>query len=80
MRRRHCSRHSAWHGDEAFNRLEGPDPQVLVFSWIAAAVEEQRALMGEHYWPYNIDDNRTALEAVTQFAYEQGALVRKGRV
>jgi 4,5-dihydroxyphthalate decarboxylase len=58
--------------DEAFNRLEGPDPQVLVVSWIAAAVEEQRALMGEHYWPYNIHDNRTALEAVTQFAYEQG--------
>jgi 4,5-dihydroxyphthalate decarboxylase len=58
--------------DEAFNRLEGPDPQILVVSWIAAAVEEQRTLMGEHYWPYNIDDNRTALEAVTQFAYEQG--------
>jgi 4,5-dihydroxyphthalate decarboxylase len=58
--------------DEAFKRLEGPDPQILVVSWIAAAVEEQRALMGEHYWPYNIDDNRIALEAVTQFAYEQG--------
>ena len=40
--------------DEAFNRLEGPDPQVLVVSWIAAAVEEQRALMGEHYWPITL--------------------------
>jgi 4,5-dihydroxyphthalate decarboxylase len=58
--------------DEAFKRLEGPDPQILVVSWIAAAVEEQRALMGEDYWPYNIDHNRTALEAITQFAYEQG--------
>jgi 4,5-dihydroxyphthalate decarboxylase len=58
--------------DEAFNRLEGADPQVLVVSWVAAAVDEQRALMGENYWAYNIEDNRRALEAITQFAHEQG--------
>jgi len=58
--------------DEAFNRLEGADPQILVVSWVAAAVEEQRALMGENYWAYNIDDNRLALEAITQLSYEQG--------
>lgn len=58
--------------DEAFHRLEGADPQILVISWAAAAVEEQRALMGEHYWAYNIAANRRALDAFTQFAYEQG--------
>jgi 4,5-dihydroxyphthalate decarboxylase len=58
--------------DEAFNRLEGADPQILVISWAGAAVEEQRALMGENYWAYNIENNRRALEAMTQFAYEQG--------
>ncbi|HZA55056.1 MAG TPA: hypothetical protein VE616_12465 [Candidatus Udaeobacter sp.] len=58
--------------DEAFSRLEGSDPQVLVISWAAAAVDEQRALMGENYWSYNIENNRAALEAMTQFAYEQG--------
>jgi 4,5-dihydroxyphthalate decarboxylase len=58
--------------DEAINRLEGSDPQILVISWAAAAVEEQRALMGEDYWAYNIDRNRPALEAITQFAHEQG--------
>jgi 4,5-dihydroxyphthalate decarboxylase len=58
--------------DEAFNRLEGADPQVLVISWAAAAVDEQRALMGENYWAYNIEDNRPALEAITQFGHEQG--------
>jgi len=58
--------------DEAFNRLEGADPQVIVISWAAASVQEQRALMGENYWPYNIADNRRALEAMTQYAYEQG--------
>jgi 4,5-dihydroxyphthalate decarboxylase len=58
--------------DVAFNRLEGDNPQVLVISWVAAAVDEQRALMGENYWAYNIEDNQRALNAITQFAYEQG--------
>jgi 4,5-dihydroxyphthalate decarboxylase len=58
--------------DEAFNRLEGADPQILIISWAAAAVDEQRALMGDNYWAYNIEDNRRALEAITQFAHEQG--------
>jgi 4,5-dihydroxyphthalate decarboxylase len=58
--------------DVAFERLEGSDPQVVTYSWIAAAVAEQRELMGENYWAYNIENNRTVLEAMTQYAYEQG--------
>ena len=34
--------------DVAFDRLIGPDPQVIAYSWIAAAVDEQRALMGDN--------------------------------
>ncbi len=58
--------------EEAFNRLEGPDPSIIVYSWVAAAVAEQRALMGDNYWAYNIENNRTTLEAMTQFAHDQG--------
>ena len=58
--------------DEAFNRLEGPDPQIIVYSWMAAAVNEQRELMGENYWAYNVADNVRVLEAMTQYAHEQG--------
>jgi 4,5-dihydroxyphthalate decarboxylase len=58
--------------DEAFNRLEGPDPQIIVYSWMAAAVNEQRELMGENYWAYDIESNRRTLDAITQFAHEQG--------
>ena len=58
--------------DVAFNRLEGDNPQILTISWAAAAVDEQRELMGENYWAYNIANNRRALEALTQFAHEQG--------
>ena len=58
--------------DEAFNRLEGPDPQIIVYSWMSAAISEQRALMGDNYWAYDIENNKTVLEAVTQYGYEQG--------
>src|SRR5262245_2361069 len=58
--------------DVAFDRLMGPDPQIIVYSWMAAAVAEQRELMGDNYWPYNVRDNIKVLEAVTQYAHEQG--------
>jgi 4,5-dihydroxyphthalate decarboxylase len=58
--------------DVAFDRLEGSDPQVIAYSWIAAAVAEQRELMGENYWAYNVENNRVVLEAMTQYAHEQG--------
>jgi len=58
--------------DIAFERLEGSDPQVIAYSWIAAAIAEQRELMGDNYWAYNIENNRTVLEAMTQYAHEQG--------
>jgi 4,5-dihydroxyphthalate decarboxylase len=58
--------------DVAFDRLIGPDPQVIAYSWIAAAVAEQRELMGDNYWPYNVSDNLRELEAFTQYAHEQG--------
>lgn len=58
--------------DIAFEHLEGSDPQIIAYSWIAAAIQEQRELMGDHYWAYNVQDNRKVLEAMTQYAHEQG--------
>jgi 4,5-dihydroxyphthalate decarboxylase len=58
--------------DVAFDRIEGSDPVVLTISWAAAAMAEQRALMGERYWAYNLADNHRTLEAFTEFACQQG--------
>jgi 4,5-dihydroxyphthalate decarboxylase len=63
--------------DEAFNRLEGSDPQVIIYPWMAAAIGELRELLGENYWAYNVDNNRTVLEAITQYAFEQGLSPKK---
>jgi 4,5-dihydroxyphthalate decarboxylase len=40
-------------------------------------VQEQRELMGDNYWPYNVENNRRTLEAMTQYAYEQGLSPKK---
>jgi 4,5-dihydroxyphthalate decarboxylase len=58
--------------DVAIDRIEGADPAILTISWASAAMAEQRALMGEHYWPYNVEDNRRSLEAMMQFAHQFG--------
>ncbi|HVA23507.1 MAG TPA: hypothetical protein VMW62_03865 [Chloroflexota bacterium] len=58
--------------DVAFDRIEGSDPVILTISWASALMAEQRALMGDHYWAYNVEDNRRSLEAIVQFAYQQG--------
>ena len=58
--------------DIALDRIEGSDPSVLTISWASAAMAEQRELMGDHYWPYNIEDNVVPLEAMMQFAHQLG--------
>ncbi len=45
--------------------------------WIGQEFEETRGLMGDNYWPYGIAPNRTALEALFRYSYEQGLAGRE---
>jgi len=45
---------------------------TISLPWVAKEIEETRALMGENFWPYGIEANRKALEALCQYSYEQG--------
>jgi 4,5-dihydroxyphthalate decarboxylase len=58
--------------DVAFQRVQGSDPEYLIMSWASAAIDEQRALMGDNYWSYNVADNRPSLQAITRFCHQQG--------
>ena len=57
--------------DIAIENITGSDPQVLVLSWIAQAMDEQRALMGDDYFAYDVAHNETALQAMMRFAADQ---------
>lgn len=52
---------------------------VLQFSmpWMVHAIEEQRALFGEDPWPYGVEKNLGAIEALAQYSHEQGLSERK---
>lgn len=58
--------------DVALDRLYGSDPEILITSWVAAAIDEQREVMGENYWSYNIQDNVGSLEAMMEYAHQFG--------
>jgi 4,5-dihydroxyphthalate decarboxylase len=49
---------------------------TISLPWIGQELEETRALMGENYWPYGIEPNRKALEALFRYSYEQGLAQR----
>jgi 4,5-dihydroxyphthalate decarboxylase len=45
--------------------------------WVKQEVEDTRALMGENFWPYGIEPNRNALNALFRYSYEQGLCDRQ---
>jgi len=48
--------------------------------WFINELEETRALMGNNFWPYGIEPNRKALEALLQYSYEQGLSRRQVKI
>jgi 4,5-dihydroxyphthalate decarboxylase len=57
--------------DMAIENIQGSDPQILILAWASQAMDEQRALMGNDYFAYDLAHNRTALDAMMRFAHEQ---------
>ena len=45
--------------------------------WFLQDYEETRVLMGSNFWPYGIEANRKALEALFLYSYEQGLAQRR---
>ena len=53
------------------------DPRNLALVWVKEGIQEQEALFGPDPWPYNLEDNRAALEAVVRYEFEQGMIKKK---
>ena len=58
-----------------FERMR--DPRSFALVWVQDLMREQKEIFGPDPWPYNIDDNRTALEAVIRYECEQGMIKKK---
>jgi 4,5-dihydroxyphthalate decarboxylase len=52
------------------------DPRNFAMVWVQELLQEQKTVFGPDPWPYNLEDNRKALEAVVRYEFEQG-MIRK---
>lgn len=53
------------------------DPRNFTIVWVKEAMQEQEKIFGPDPWPYNLEDNRKALEAAVRYEHEQGMIQRK---
>ena len=60
-----------------YDQLKKMGWATISLPWAAQEIEETRALMGENFWPYGIEPNRKALEALFQYSFEQGLCSRQ---
>jgi 4,5-dihydroxyphthalate decarboxylase len=60
----------------AFAALEGYASLSVALPWAIANLAEARALMGHEYWPYGVEKNRAAIEAVARYSEAQGLAER----
>ena len=57
---------------ETAQRLGETAALRYMLPWLSAEVEETRRLMGEDYWTYGLDDNRSTLGTFLRYSHEQG--------
>ena len=56
--------------DLAFKKME--DPRKISLAWVRELIEEQKQVLGNDPWCYNLPDNRDALNTMIRWSYEQG--------
>ncbi|MGH7772062.1 MAG: PhnD/SsuA/transferrin family substrate-binding protein [Candidatus Binatia bacterium] len=56
------------------------DPRTFALVWVKELMLEQESIFGPDPWPYNLEDNRTALEAVVRYEYDQGMIKKKPQI
>ncbi|MBI2987704.1 MAG: ABC transporter substrate-binding protein [Deltaproteobacteria bacterium] len=56
------------------------DPRNFALVWVKELMQEQEAIFGPDPWPYNLEDNRKALEAVVRYEYDQGMIKKKSKI
>jgi 4,5-dihydroxyphthalate decarboxylase len=47
------------------------------FAWLQPMIEQEQAIIGPDWYPYGIEQNRPSLEALLQYAHEQGLTGRR---
>lgn len=63
--------------DMAIERLLEENEPMATYPWIDGVIQEAQSFMGEDFWPYGLEPNRTTLEAFLRYHYDQGLAERR---
>jgi 4,5-dihydroxyphthalate decarboxylase len=58
--------------DRALANLRDTNALYASLPWLVQEVESTREIMGDDWWPYGVEKNRDAIEALCQYSFEQG--------
>ncbi|KIW26366.1 uncharacterized protein PV07_09466 [Cladophialophora immunda] len=61
----------------AMDRMKYLGTLRYMLPWLAQDLEEIKETFGDDCWPYGIDSNRTTLETLVQYLFEQGMIEKK---
>ncbi|MCP4003259.1 MAG: ABC transporter substrate-binding protein [bacterium] len=61
----------------AYDDLETTTALKVTLPWATQEFLDTQKLMGDNYWPYGIEANRTELELIMRYTYEQGLAKRR---
>jgi 4,5-dihydroxyphthalate decarboxylase len=56
------------------------NPRNTALAWMPDLLREQEAVLGKDPWPYNLEDNRKALEAAVRYVFDQGMIAKKPEI
>lgn len=56
------------------------DPRNFALVWVKELMQEQETIFETDPWPYGLEANRKALEAVVRYEHEQGMIKKKPKV
>ena len=49
-------------------------------AWLQPLLEEEQKIIGQDWYPYGIEKNRPSIEALLQYAHEQGLTARRVKI
>jgi 4,5-dihydroxyphthalate decarboxylase len=56
------------------------DPRNFTLVWVKETIEEQEKIFGKDPWPYDLENNRKALEAAVRYEHEQGMIKKSFKI
>jgi 4,5-dihydroxyphthalate decarboxylase len=66
--------------DHCYRSITDAGSPKASFAWLQPMIEEEKAIIGEDWYPYGIEKNRPSLDALLQYTHEHGLTDRRMKI